>query len=195
MVKMFLIAHLQRRPLARSPSIAGRPPRGRQRHRPQLGQVPTSLNHCPGQAAADGPPLQALYLKAPRFSPLSLGTTRLTPGTCSSRWRTRLTSSFESRPSTSTATLSTPTAASGSPPCRRHQFALADDDDLLAGLLNFRQTCALRMMVWSPASFSMSSRVSMICLGSRPAVGSSSTSTSGLWMIAGPADPLAVALG
>ena len=44
--------------------------------------------------------------------------------------------------------------------------------------------CVLRMIVWSPASSLISSRVSMICFGSRPAVGSSRISTSGLWMSA-----------
>ena len=39
----------------------------------------------------------------------------------------------------------------------------------------------LMMMVWSPASSVISRRVSMICLGSSPAVGSSRISTSGLW--------------
>ena len=38
----------------------------------------------------------------------------------------------------------------------------------------------LRMMVWSPARLLIRSRVSLICLGSRPAVGSSRISTSGL---------------
>ena len=41
-----------------------------------------------------------------------------------------------------------------------------------------------RMTVWLPAKERMSSRVSMICFGSRPAVGSSRMSTSGLWRIA-----------
>ncbi len=44
--------------------------------------------------------------------------------------------------------------------------------------------CVLRMMVWSPASSLMSCRVSMICFGSSPAVGSSRISTSGLCRIA-----------
>ena len=42
----------------------------------------------------------------------------------------------------------------------------------------------LRMMVCSPARALISSRISMICLGSRPLVGSSRISTSGLWMMA-----------
>ena len=40
----------------------------------------------------------------------------------------------------------------------------------------------LNTTVWLPPSSLISCRVSMICFGSRPAVGSSSTSTSGLWM-------------
>ena len=40
--------------------------------------------------------------------------------------------------------------------------------------------CVLRMTVWSPPSSLISCRVSMICFGSRPAVGSSRISTSGL---------------
>ncbi len=44
--------------------------------------------------------------------------------------------------------------------------------------------CVLSTIVWLPASSLMSWRVSIICFGSRPAVGSSSTSTSGLCRIA-----------
>ena len=44
--------------------------------------------------------------------------------------------------------------------------------------------CVLRMIVCEPASPLMRSRVSMICFGSRPAVGSSRIRTSGLCRIA-----------
>ena len=44
--------------------------------------------------------------------------------------------------------------------------------------------CVLSTIVWLPASPLMRSRVSMICFGSRPAVGSSRISTSGLCRIA-----------
>src|SRR3989304_4346861 len=52
------------------------------------------------------------------------------------------------------------------------------------------------MMVWSPARLRMSERVSLICLGSKPAVGSSRISTSGLGIMAwGQPPPRPVALG
>ena len=44
--------------------------------------------------------------------------------------------------------------------------------------------CVLRTIVCEPPRSRMSWRVSMICFGSRPAVGSSRISTSGLWMMA-----------
>ena len=44
--------------------------------------------------------------------------------------------------------------------------------------------CVLSTTEWLPPRSLMSCRDSMICFGSRPAVGSSSTSTSGLWMSA-----------
>src|SRR5947207_581782 len=47
--------------------------------------------------------------------------------------------------------------------------------------------CVLRIIVWSPARLLISSRVSLICLGSRPAVGSSGPSTSNPATVAVPA--------
>ncbi|MOA48884.1 hypothetical protein D3C78_1716920 [compost metagenome] len=40
----------------------------------------------------------------------------------------------------------------------------------------------LRMTVWSVASSRIKSRIWMICVGSRPLVGSSRISTGGLWI-------------
>jgi len=51
-----------------------------------------------------------------------------------------------------------------------HQLALVDDDDLLAGLLDFRQDVRAQNNGVSPARPLIRSRVSLICLGSSPAV-------------------------
>ena len=78
----------------------------------------------------------------------------------------------------------------------RHQLALADDDDALAGVLDLGQDVGAEDDGVLAGQLPSSSRISMICLGSRPLVGSSRIRTSGLWMIAwAMPDALPVALG
>ena len=98
----------------------------------------------------------------------------------------RSASSAPSFDSTSTATISAPRR-------RLVRFATVSVATSLPLLMmtTRSQLCStsdrmwvLRMMVCSPARLWIRSRVSMICLGSRPAVGSSRIRTSGLWMMA-----------
>ena len=66
----------------------------------------------------------------------------------------------------------------------RDDAALVDDDDALAGLRDLGQDVRAEDDGVVAGELLISSRVSMICFGSRPAVGSSRISTSGLWMSA-----------
>src|ERR1035437_6416214 len=116
----------------------------------------------------------------------SFMTTRLTPATCSRRWSTSLGLGWPSAASTSSATASDP---------RRRLVRLVTVSMATSLPRSMMMTCSqecstsermwvLRMMVCSPASDLSSSRISMICLGSRPEVGSSRIRTGGLWMMA-----------
>src|ERR1035437_4731006 len=113
-------------------------------------------------------------------------TTRLTPATCSRRCCTSVGLGWPPAASTSSATASAP---------RRRLVRVATESMATSLPRSMMMTCSqecstsermwvLRMMVCSPASDLSSSRISMICLGSRPEVGSSRIRTGGLWMMA-----------
>ena len=127
-------------------------------------------------------------------TPFSASTSKLAAGPLTSARVTRVTPlTFCSVPITSSAGPShcTTTVAA---PCIREVRLSGESTATTLPLLMMTtrwQVCAtsgrmwvLSTMVCVPASSRISCRVSMICLGSRPAVGSSSTRTSGLWMMA-----------
>src|SRR5215468_8688652 len=140
-------------------------------------------------ARARSPRINSFLLstsKTARASICSLQRTRLTPGICSSFCRTSEGSKLPARPATSTSTDSAPRARA----CRLRTESVATSFPLLM-MITCSQVCStsgrmcvLRMMVCSPARSLIKSRVSLICLGSSPAVGSSRMRTSGLWMMA-----------
>src|ERR1039457_3347703 len=113
-------------------------------------------------------------------------TTRLTPATCSRRCCTSVGLGWPPAASTSSATASEP----------RRRLVRFETVSMATSLprsmmMTCSQECStsermwvLRMMVCSPASDFSSSRISMICLGSSPEVGSSRISTGGLWIMA-----------
>ena len=124
-------------------------------------------------------PFSAWTSKVARPSATSRGSTRLTPLTLSS-----LLFISSCGPSALTSTASKPSkrrlSSSGDPSAtifpalitttRWHVFDTSG------------RMCVLSTTVCWPAKPRISSRVSMICLGSSPAVGSSRIRTSGLWM-------------
>src|ERR1700682_5931277 len=112
----------------------------------------------------------------------SLKATRVTPVTSSSLRCTAAGSRLPLRPPISSSTDSPERAR----PCRLLTESVATTFPLLMMMtcshvwLTSGRMCVLRMMVWSPARLLIRSRVSLICFGSSPAVGSSRISTSGL---------------
>jgi len=127
-----------------------------------------------------------------------LSWTRLTPAIFSRRCWAVGAARLPVRGATSIRTDSAPRARA----CRFWTESVSDQLALLM-MMTRSQVCStsgrmwvLRMMVWSPARLLMRSRVSLICLGSRPAVGSSRIEHVGIVDDGlGEADALAVALG
>src|ERR1039457_1454373 len=131
-------------------------------------------------------PVRLSTSKVSRPSLESFITTRLTPATCSRRCCTSVGLGWPPAASTSSATASEP----------RRRLVRFETVSMATSLprsmmMTCSQECStsermwvLRMMVCSPASDFSSSRISMICLGSSPEVGSSRISTGGLWIMA-----------
>ena len=159
-----------------------------ERHRAQFVQIPSGIDHGARHIAADRAALQAFDFerasgpsRMSRCSNPADARNLLEPLLNGSRARVA-----PLRGSTSTAMLSEPRRrfVRLSTRVRGDDLALADDDHLLADLLDLRQDVRAEND-GVVAGQALDQRAGfVICLGSRPDVGSSRISTSGLWMIA-----------